>query len=163
MKQPPWLMTALEYDGLVELPGPKHSNVILGWLDKLGAWWRDDETPWCGVFVAICFHDNGYKIPKMYMRAKEWMKWGRRITKPVLGCVAVFDRPGGGHVGFVVGMTKDGDIWILGGNQKNAVNVSLLPTDRLLGYRIPDEWDYKNAIAMSFFSRQDQVYSHDEA
>lgn len=142
LQSPSWLRVAFKYDGLKEVPGPKHSGVISGWLTKLGAWWKDDETPWCGVFVAAVMEESHFTYPKLYMRAKSWLDWGLVISKPVLGCVVVFDRAGGGHVGFVVGITKSGDLWVLGGNQKNAVNVSLFQPSRVLGYRIPPGWSF---------------------
>lgn len=145
LRSPPWLRAAFKYDGLKEVPGPKHSDVISGWLTKLGAWWKDDETPWCGVFIAAVMEETGFKYPKLYMRAKSWLDWGTVIAKPVLGCVVVFDRAGGGHAGFVVGITKSGDLWVFGGNQKNAVNVSLFKSKRVLGYRTPPGWSTANA------------------
>lgn len=160
-KSPNWLVEAWKYIGVEEVKGPKHSNVIAGWLDKLQAWWRDDETPWCGVFVAAVFQAVGITYPAYYMRAKAWLKWGKRIGEPVLGCVVVFDRKGGGHVGFVVGRDGQNNLWVLGGNQKNAVNVALFTRQRVLGYRIPDGFDYTTAqaiplhVATAEFSRNE--------
>lgn len=34
---------------------------------------------------------------------------------------------GGGHVGFVAGMTKDGNVVVLGGNQNDAVTYQVYP------------------------------------
>jgi uncharacterized protein (TIGR02594 family) len=140
MLKPPWFKTAYALIGTREIKGPKHSSTIVGWLDKLGAWWRDDETPWCGVFVAAVLAEHGYSVPRYYMRAKAWLDWGAPVNKPVLGCVAVFDRKGGGHVGFVVGVRSDGLLWVLGGNQGDAVNVALFLPSRVRGYRVPHNW-----------------------
>lgn len=46
-----------------------------------------------------------------------------------------FSRDGGGHVGFVVGMTAAGNLLVLGGNQDDAVNVKAFPLSRVTGYR----------------------------
>lgn len=146
--KPYWLTVAEKYLGVRELKGPKHSNIIVDWLDKLRAWWRDDETPWCGVFVAAVFHEVGLPSPTYYMRAKAWLNWGRRLTEPVLGCVVVFERAGGGHVGFVVGRNHQNDLWVLGGNQGNAVTIALFERTRVLGYRIPRDFDYRLAQAL---------------
>jgi len=132
-----WMAVAFKYEGLREIKGPKHSDVITGWLDKLGAWWRDDETPWCGVYVAAVMHEVGYSRPRYYMRAKAWLDWGVKIPEPVYGCVAILDRKGGGHVGFVVGMDDTGRLQILGGNQDNEVNIRSFGLNRVLGYRVP--------------------------
>ena len=68
--------------------------MIQSWLHKLQAWWVDDETPWCGVFVAACMDTIGFKLPKFWMRAKSWAEWGTRLTAPAPGCIVVFERQG---------------------------------------------------------------------
>lgn len=135
---PRWLRTANSFNGLREVPGPKHNKTILGWLEKLNAWWRDDETPWCGVFVAHCIHEAALPIPKYYMRAKAWADYGSLLRRDRLapGAILVFDRAGGGHVGFYVGEDA-GHYFVLGGNQGNAVSVMKLGKTRLLAARWP--------------------------
>ena len=138
MTKPRWLKIAETYTGLSEIRGPKHNSKIIGWLDKLGAWWRDDETPWCGVFVAHCVQDVGLPYPKYYMRAKDWADYGSLLRRDRLapGAILVFDRAEGGHVGFYVGEDA-GHYFVLGGNQGNAVNVMKLGKTRLLASRWP--------------------------
>lgn len=138
MTKPRWLRIAETYTGLSEIRGPKHNSKIIGWLDKLGAWWRNDEAPWCGVFVAHCVQDVGLPYPKMYMRAKAWVDYGSLLRRDRLapGAILVFDRAGGGHVGFYVGEDA-GHYFVLGGNQGNAVNVMKLGKTRLLASRWP--------------------------
>lgn len=138
MTKPRWLRIAETHTGLAEIRGPKHNSKIVGWLDKLGAWWRDDETPWCGVFVAHCVQDVGLPYPKYYMRAKAWADYGSLLRQDRLapGAILVFDRAGGGHVGFYVGEDA-GHYFVLGGNQGNAVNVMKLGKSRLLASRWP--------------------------
>ena len=135
---PRWLRTAQSFNGLREVAGPKHNKTILGWLEKLNAWWRDDETPWCGVFVGHCLHEAALPIPKYYMRAKAWADYGSLLQRDRLapGAILVFDRAGGGHVGFYVGEDA-GHYFVLGGNQGNAVNVMKLGKTRLLASRWP--------------------------
>lgn len=94
-----------------------------GWL---GIKVTDDETAWCGTFVSACLATAGFKPPRgaVGVRARWWGGWGDPLSlteRPPLGAIAVYSRPGGGHVGFVVGMTPQGDLIILGGNQGNAV------------------------------------------
>lgn len=138
MTKPKWLKIAETYTGLSEIRGPKHNSKIIGWLDKLGAWWRDDETPWCGVFVAHCMQDVGLPYPTFYMRAKAWEDYGSLLRRDRLapGAILVFDRAGGGHVGFYVGEDA-GHYFVLGGNQGNAVSVMKLGKSRLLASRWP--------------------------
>ena len=135
---PKWMQTANSFIGLREVAGPKHNKIILGWLDKLGAWWRGDETAWCGVFVAHCMQDAKLPYPAMYMRAKAWSDYGSLLQRDRLapGAILVFDRAGGGHIGFYVGEDA-GHYFVLGGNQGNAVSVMKLGKSRLVASRWP--------------------------
>lgn len=137
----PWMVEGMANIGLKEIPGPKHNLTILNWLTEVKAWWQDDETPWCGVFVAHCIKKSGLAIPKNYMRAKDWNDdWGIRLPTPVYGSIVVFDRKGGGHVGFVIGITSDDRVLVLGGNQSNSVNLSRFDKDRVVGYYWPKDY-----------------------
>lgn len=134
----PWLEEAKRHVGVAEVPGKEHSPIIAGWLQGLRAWWLDDETPWCGVFVAHCFRTAGLELPKHWYRAKGWLEWGAVLSPlPVVGCVVVFERQGGGHVGIVVGRDQEGRLMVLGGNQGNKVTVAPFDQVRVVGYRWP--------------------------
>lgn len=134
--EPRWLQNARTKIGRKEISGPLHNNWIAkGWA-RLGAgWFNSDETPWCGFFVADCVDAVGFDYPKrgLFARAKAWLDWGREC-KPVVGAIIVFGRKGGGHVGFLVG-ESDKNYYVLGGNQRNAVNIMPLAKSRTLGYR----------------------------
>lgn len=54
MTDPAWLQFARSQIGVREIPGAPTAPAIAAWLNRLRAWWTDDETPWCGVFVAAC-------------------------------------------------------------------------------------------------------------
>lgn len=123
--EPPWLIEARKHEGQREVKGPRHNARIIDWLTRLKAWWQDDETPWCGVFVAHCVGMAGHELPRYWMRAKDWLNWGESIACPVVGAVVVFTRDGGGHVGFVVGKDAKGNLMVLGGNQGDMVKMSL--------------------------------------
>lgn len=134
---PPWLARAEEHIGLAEIPGKNTAPMIRKWLLALKAWWQDDETPWCGVYVAAAMREAGMPLPQHWYRAKGWMDWGLRLDAPALGCIVVFERQGGGHVGLAVGRNADGRLLVLGGNQGNRVSVAPFDEDRVLGYRWP--------------------------
>lgn len=135
--EPKWMTEARKHIGLAEIPGPKHHKEILRWLKKLQAWWSEDETPWCGTFVAHCMQEADLPIPTFWMRAKAWSEWGTRLSSPVPGCVVVFERKGGGHVGFVVGRTSNNLLMVLGGNQGNRVSIAPFESSRVIGYFWP--------------------------
>lgn len=134
---PSWLEIAKRYVGLAEIPGKQHNPTIARWLRELKAWWTDDETPWCGTFVAAVMREAGHPLPKAWYRAKAWLDWGIKLEKPTFGCIVVFDRKGGGHVGFVVGEDQRRRLLVLGGNQGNRVSVAPFELSRVAGYRWP--------------------------
>ena len=127
----PWMKIARSYLGIKEIKGQKTNPEIQKMLSSMGkyskedkAWWKDDETPWCGLFVGFCLGEGGRFVPKNWYRALAYKDAGmRKLAKPCYGAIAVFSRTGGGHVGFVVGKSKTGKVLILGGNQNDAVSI----------------------------------------
>lgn len=146
LPNPQWLIEARQHIGLTEIAGKEHNPIIRNWLIALKAWWQDDETPWCGTFVAHCCRVGGRALPKHWYRARDWLDTGTWLSRPAYGCIAVFERKGGGHVGFVVGQDKDGNLLILGGNQGNRVSISPFARSRVLGYVWPSLADGKPAM-----------------
>lgn len=143
---PAWMDTAYRLRGAREIPGPRHNTLISnGWgrLDKklgLTARFNDDETPWCGLFVAHCMDAAGLKYPTMYPRAKAWAKYGtaEAIDSIPFGAICVKGRQGGGHVYFAAAMSPDGSIiYGLGGNQNNAVNLAAFRRRDIIAARWP--------------------------
>jgi uncharacterized protein (TIGR02594 family) len=137
VNEPKWVTVAKGYLGVREIAGGKHNPKILGWLKKLKAWWAEDETPWCGTFVAECLTETGIVPAKNWFRAMAWKDWGREVS-PQLGSVLVFAREGGGHVGFYAGETEL-NYRVLGGNQGNAVSYTWIAKGRLVACRWPNE------------------------
>lgn len=138
MPEPVWLTIARGHLGVREVPGAGTAPVIARWLQRLGAWWRDDATPWCGVAVAEWMREAGQPLPAHWYRARAWLDWGRPLAAPAVGCVVVFERTGGGHVGLVVGRDQRGRLMVLGGNQGDMVSIAPFESSRALGYRWPD-------------------------
>lgn len=136
---PTWLLIARSDIGLREIPGAQTAPRIAAWLARLKAWWRDDETPWCGVAVAAWIQQAGYKLPVHWYRAKGWLEWGEELTGPAVGAVVIFDRKGGGHVALVAGVDAKGNLMCVGGNQGDAVCMAPFPRSRVIGYRWPTE------------------------
>ena len=139
MSEPAWLGTARRHLGVAEIPGKEHAPQIQGWLINLKAWWRDDETPWCGVFVAECMRETHIALPQHWYRAKGWLDWGQPTVPPSVGSVVVFERTGGGHVGLVVGRDQYDSLMVIGGNQGNRVSIAPFARGRVVGYRWPRE------------------------
>lgn len=137
---PPWLKVAQQEleSGVTEIIGGRNNPRILEYqgATKLSA--DDDETPWCSSFVNFCMKEVNVQGTGS-ARARDWEKWGDKIDQPIIGCIAVFTRPDGGHVGFYVGSEND-KILLLGGNQEGGkVSIAKRSTDRLLSYRWPSQ------------------------
>lgn len=123
---PAWIVEARKRLGEREIVGPQNNGWIAqGWA-RLGAgWFNDDETPWCGYFVAHCLNAAGLPYPGKgeFARALRWATWGQSVS-PRLGAIGVKSRKGGGHVFFIVGETADRRRFkALGGNQGNCVSI----------------------------------------
>lgn len=138
---PKMLREALFHYGILEHKG-KGSNVnILAWAKEVGVsgWYTDDDIPWCGLFVGMVASRCGYPFSAAkLLSAREWLNWGQQvpIEKAMLWDVLVFQRPGGGHVGFYVGENKDNYL-VYGGNQSDAVGFAWVSKSRCIGVRRP--------------------------
>ena len=133
-----WIELARQFIGLHEVKGREHNPEILQmWKDIKRGGIKDDETPWCAAFVGSMLERCGIQSTR-FESAKSYLSWGEKLDRPVYGCVVVFSRDGGGHVGFVVGKDKAGNLLVLGGNQGDAVNVKAFPLSRVTGYRWPE-------------------------
>lgn len=135
--EPKWLAEAREHIGLAEIKGQQHSPEILQmWRDIKRGGIKDDETPWCAAFVGAMLERTGIRSSR-FEGARSYLQWGETLSQPALGCIVVFSRDGGGHVGFAVGKDRAGNILVLGGNQADAVNIRAFPVSRVTGYRWP--------------------------
>lgn len=137
MTEPAWLTEARKHIGLKEINGSAHNGTIVQfWKAIKRGGIKDDETPWCAAFVGAMLETVGV-ISTRFESAKSYEKWGVKLDAPAVGCVVVFTRDGGGHVGFVVGQDKAGNLLVLGGNQGDAVNIKTFPRSRVTSYRWP--------------------------
>lgn len=137
MHKPAWLFRAEQYIGTKEIKGPQHNDLITQWwkdIKRSGI--KDDETPWCAAFVGACLESVGI-VSSRYESAKSYLSWGVLLHNYELGCIAVFEREGGGHVGFVYGRDEVGHLLILGGNQSDEVNIKAFDLNRVAGFRWP--------------------------
>ncbi len=130
--------------GLKEVAGDKSNPVITNWAKettiKADDWYNTDSIPWCSLFMAVIAQRAQWDISKIDLRALSWVNFGKEV--PLLdGCmgdVAVFKRSGGGHVGVLIGWSKDKkSLYILGGNQSDSVSIVRMPITRLHAMRRP--------------------------
>lgn len=150
MTELPWLAKARKYIGLKEDKSKTTHNPQLVYMlyvmgkhnNEAKAWWRDDETPWCGLFAGFVLGQTGRFVVKQWYRAREWESDEMtKLDRPAYGCIVTFTRSGGGHVGFVVGKDQKGNIMVLGGNQGDAVNIKPFSVGRVTGYYWPSSFE----------------------
>jgi len=126
-------------DGIIEFPGNAHNPRILDYHSTVTGGFDENEIPWCSSFVNWCMEQSDIKGTDS-ATARSWEKWGKKLSEPKLGAVAVFWRDtkasGLGHVGFFV-KENSTKVWVLGGNQGNQISVDTYPKPRLLSYRWP--------------------------
>lgn len=142
----PWMSTAIAEIGVAERRGMHDSNPrIMEYFKASGFWGTDDsggQNAWCGSYVAwVLKRHNIPPVPRAY-RAKEWLKFGKRIDSPVYGAIGIKERKGGGHVAFIVGRSRDGErYFMLGGNQRDMVQVMSYPKRVWTGFVVPIDYD----------------------
>ena len=141
----PWLVKAKSYIGLKETPGSKNNPTIMEWAKDQSKWIKDvytgDDVPWCGLFVAECIKSSDIDVSiKNPLSALEWRNFGVK-TDPCFGCIMVFSRNGGGHVGFYISEDSS-SFHILGGNQSDSVNITRISKDRWVDARWPKDLEH---------------------
>lgn len=148
MDQPAWLAAAWAELGVREIPGSANAPAILRYFRDAGDDNAETEaTPWCAAFAGAMLRRAGISGTGSLL-ARSYLDWGVAIDVATLGAVAVFSRgddPTAGHIGFVLGETGD-KLFLLGGNQGDAVAVAAFDKARLLGLRWPKE-ESETAVA----------------
>ena len=129
---------ALEFYGLTEIRGNEHNPTIIEFFHEINQTWvKDDETAWCSAFVNYICKKSGFEYTKK-LNARSWLKAGWEVEKPAVGDVVVFWRESisswKGHVAFFVHEDKK-NVYVLGGNQGNKVQISAYSKSRVLSYR----------------------------
>ncbi len=147
--EPPWMSIARAELGEKEIAGKKNNPRIVEYHHAVSSKISDDETPWCSSFVNWVMKEAGYEGTKSAV-ALSWKKYGRKLSKPALGAIAVIDwsfkggkNVGKGHVGFVAG--KQGkNIVLLGGNQSDQVKLSAFKASLIVTYVMPKDFEGEN-------------------
>ena len=136
------MLIALGELGVEEWRGDLHNPRILEYhaTTTLGDWARNrDETPWCSSFCQWVMAEAGI-AGSGSAAARSWIRWGREVAPPELGCVVVMRRRGhkgdvrtgsssGYHVGLFVNYSRGGLI-ALSGNTADRVGMDLFRSSR---------------------------------
>jgi uncharacterized protein (TIGR02594 family) len=96
--------------------------------------WR--SSLWCGAFMDLVLKRTGHRGGGNL--ALGYRNYGRRVSGPVVGAIAVMGRRGGGHVGVVSGVDANGNPIIVSGNHNHTVAESVYPRSRISAYVMPN-------------------------
>lgn len=148
--KPSWIREAEKHLGKKETARMVKDDPWVKMLfESLGAYdWAKTQTVrdanWCAAFVSYCFKQTGQSPLSGFdgMRAKTYAaKYGKEVSRPVYGALAIVKRGGAGHIGFVVGYNKKTKvITMLGGNQNNSVNIKK-ERRQVIAYKVPSSWN----------------------
>ena len=135
----PWLSVAFSQFGTREVPGPKYNPRIVEYLMSTDLAEKypflPDETDWCAGFVNWCI--KKVKIPVTNSAVvNPWRQWGKASVPPQRGALTTFLWDDGwAHVSFYLGDVGNYVI-CLGGNQSDAVWISVYHKKYVTSYRI---------------------------
>lgn len=132
------VLRALADYGTQEIAGTQNNNKIVDYFKKAGfSWVTDDETAWCAAFLNAILVE--YQLPNTgKLNAKSFLELGIETQEPEIGDIVVLWRISKsspfGHAGFFIAKDNN-NVYILGGNQNNEVDISKFPLSRVLGFR----------------------------
>ncbi|WP_196892270.1 LysM peptidoglycan-binding domain-containing protein [Aureivirga marina] len=125
IERAPWIDVAvneaIKSKGKMESENPL-KYMIRGYHSDINNFTFSHKTAWCSSFVSWCINQTSYKSTESAASQSYRKSPMEKIEgdKLVYGAIAVYTNYSNsekGHVGFLVGKTKDGKYLILGGNQ----------------------------------------------
>ncbi len=91
---------------------------------------------WCGKFMDLILRKTGHRGGGNLALA--YAHYGRRVSSPVVGSIAVLRRGrGGGHVGVVSGVDRNGNPIVISGNHGHRVAESMYQRSRVVAFVMP--------------------------
>lgn len=94
---------------------------------------------WCATFMNMVLAKAGYAGTNSDA-AKSFAYYGRRISEPRIGAIAVLTRgKRGGHVGVVSGIDAAGNPIIISGNHNKRVGEAVYSRSRVIAYVMPTD------------------------
>lgn len=114
-----------------------HNPRVLAYYREAGVPQTNDEVPWCAAFVGAVLARSGVQGTGSLL-ARSYESWGTSVPldQAQRGDVVVLSRgqPWQGHVAFYEGAAGS-NVYLLGGNQGNQVNVTAYPKSRVVAVR----------------------------
>jgi uncharacterized protein (TIGR02594 family) len=99
----------------------------------------DRSRLWCATFMNFILAKLGYAGTNSDA-ARSFAYYGKRISEPRVGAIAVLTRgKDGGHVGVVSGIDSNGNPVIISGNHNKRVGEAVYARSRVIAYVMPTE------------------------
>jgi uncharacterized protein (TIGR02594 family) len=95
------------------------------------------STLWCARFMNMVLEHTGHRGTGSDMAAS-FAHYGRPVSGPQVGAIAVMARRGGGHVGVVSGIDAQGNPIVISGNYGNRVKEAKISRGRIYAYVLPN-------------------------
>ena len=135
----PYIPVAFAEFGTREIPGSQHNPRILEYIrstDLAKYPSLPDETDWCAAFVNWCIEKVGFPSTNSAV-VSPWRNWGLKPPSVRRGCVITFRWDDGwDHISFYLGDIGN-YVVCLGGNQSDAVWISIYHKKYVTSFRIP--------------------------
>ena len=90
---------------------------------------------WCAEFMNMVERKMGRRGTGSAM-AKSFASYGRRVSNPRPGDIAVLSRRGGGHVGYVMSV-QGNKVKLISGNHGRKVGIGTYPRSRVIAFVRP--------------------------
>ena len=113
------------------------SNVVAEARRYIGGNPTGRSRLWCARFMNMVLKRSGHQGTGSDM-ASSFAHYGRRVSGPQVGAIAVMGRRGGGHVGVVSGVDAKGNPIIVSGNHGRKVAEAVYPRGRVYAYVLPN-------------------------
>jgi uncharacterized protein (TIGR02594 family) len=126
------------------MPAGESQRPLLGWpalVSEARKYMGTNPTArsrlWCATFMNMVLAKVGYSGTNSDA-AKSFAQYGRRISEPQIGAIAVLTRgKNGGHVGVVSGIDNHGNPVIISGNHNKRVGEATYARSRVIAYVMP--------------------------
>jgi uncharacterized protein (TIGR02594 family) len=112
------------------------SNVVAEARRYLGGNPTGRARLWCARFMNMVLQRSGFHGTGSDMAAS-FARYGRRVSGPRVGAIAVMGRRGGGHVGIITGVDAHGNPIMISGNNRNRVREAPISRGRIYAYVMP--------------------------
>ena len=122
--------------GIAASGGFGSSNVVAEARRYIGGNPTGRGRLWCARFMNMVLQHSGYQGTGSDM-ARSFSSYGKRVSGPQVGAIAIMGRRGGGHVGVVSGIDAKGNPIVVSGNNGNRVREAPVSRGRIHGYVMP--------------------------